>query len=274
VFQHDRDSVELDDLRGAGRDDRRAFIGFAICALSIAAVPPLAAFWSKDHITAAAEPRAAWFVLVLLSAAGSVAYLLRPALILWDRAGAGRTVAMAGRWTMLAGVAVLAAASLVAGVLGEPLVRQLQTPPLPTTPLSLALSLVAIVVGAAGVLLRPRLPASVATAAARQFYADALQHWAVVMPTRWLSRRLRVVEDRGLDRAVDAVGRAGLVAARMFYWLERRGVDAAVDGLAGAIGRAGRDSRRLQSGRLYEYLRDAVLGTAAIALIVALAALT
>ncbi len=300
VFQHDRDSTDLDELRGAGRDDRRAFAGFALCALSIAAVPPLAAFWSKDHITAAAEPRTAWFVLVLLSAAGSAAYLLRPALILWDRGGAGRTLAAAGRRWMLAGVATLAAASVVAGVLGEPLVRLLQAPPLPTSALSIALSLVAPVVGALAVLLPLRPPRLLARAADRGLYAAALQRWVVVLPTlalsRWLraaddhrldravdaiprpalalSLLLRGAEDRGLDRAVDAVAQGGVAAARGSDWVERRGIDAAVDGLAVAIGRSGSESRRLQSGRLYEYLRDAVLGATAIALIVALTALT
>jgi NADH-quinone oxidoreductase subunit L len=274
VFQHDRDSTDLGDLRGAGHDDRRAFAGFAVCALSIAAVPPLAAFWSKDHITAAAEPHAAWFVLVLLSAAGSAAYLLRPALILWDRAGAGRTVAAAGRPWMLAGVATLAVVSVVAGVLGQPLVRLLQAPPLPTSALSIALSLVALVVGALAVTLPLRPPPRLARAAERELYTAALQRWVVVVPALVMSKWLRTAEDHGLDRGVDAVGHGAVVAARASDWLERRGIDAAVDGLAAAIGHSGSESRRLQSGRLYEYLRDAVLGATAIALIVALTALT
>jgi len=274
IFQHDRGSVDLDELRGAGRDDVRAFVGFAVCALSIAAVPPLAGFWSKEHITAAAQPHTAWFVLVLLSAAGSAAYLLRPALILWDRTGAGRAAAAAGHRIMLGGVAVLAAASLVAGVLGEPLVRLLATPPLPSSSLGLALSLVALLAGVAAALLPLRPPSLLIVAAERQFYAASLQRWAIVRPIMWLSHGLRGAEDNGLDRAVDDVGRLALAAAHASNWFERRGVDAAVDGLAHLIGRGGAQSRHLQSGRLYEYLRDAVLGAAVIAVIVAIAAVT
>jgi hypothetical protein len=56
--------------------------------------------------------------------------------------------------------------------------------------------------------------------------------------------------------------------------VERRGVDAAIDGLARAVGRSGDDLRRLQTGRLFEYLRGAVLGGAALAFVIALTALT
>jgi NADH-quinone oxidoreductase subunit L len=273
VFQHDRDSVELDRLRGAGRDDRWAFAGFAVCALSIAAVPPLAAFWSKDHIVAAAEAHTGWFVLVLLSAAGSSAYLLRPALILWDRAGAGATVSRSGRATMLVGVMAFAVASVMGGLLGKPLVRLLGTAPLPTSTLGLVAGLLALAVGAAAVVLALPVPRTLVLGARRQLYAEVLQRWVVVTPALAVARRLRVLEDRGVDRVVDATGRAALVAARATNWTEQRGIDAAIDGLADAVGRGGTRSRRLQSGRLYEYLRDAVLGAAAIAVIVALAAL-
>lgn len=275
VFQHDRRSVQLDDLRGAGRDDRPAFAGFVVCGLSIAAVPPLAAFWSKDHIAAAAEPRTAWFVLVLLSAAGSAAYLLRPALILRAAAtDARRRPSAPGRPAMLAGLATLAAASLVGGLLGSPIDRLLQAPPLPTSSLSVGLSLVALVVGAALILWPPRVPAAIANAAREDLYAATLQRWIAVRPTLAASHAMQALEDRALDPAVDAVGQATIALARGSDAVERRGIDAAVDGLARAVGRGGAESRRLQSGRLYEYLRDAALGTAAVAFIVALAALS
>ena len=272
VFQHNRDSVDLGDLRGAGRDDRRAFVGFVLCGLSIAAVPPLAAFWSKDHIAAAAEVNPVWFVLVLVAAAGSAAYLLRPALVLWDRGGAAASLTRRGRAPMLAGTAALAVASVVGGVLGKPLVKLMDTEPLPTSKLSLALSLVALAAGAAAALRPPRVPGVLRHAARRQLYAGLLQRWTVELPTLAASRLLTAAETRGLDRAIDAVGRGGLAAARASAWVERRGVDAAVDGLAAAVGRGGNETTRLQSGRLHEYLRDAVVGAAAVAGIVALAA--
>jgi hypothetical protein len=50
-------------------------------------------------------------------------------------------------------------------------------------------------------------------------------------------------------------------------------IDAAVDGLARRTREAGGDLRKLQSGRLFDYLRDAVLGAAAVAALVAVSSL-
>jgi NADH-quinone oxidoreductase subunit L len=276
VFQHNRGTTALDGLRGAGREDRLAFAGFAAGALSIAAVPPLAAFWSKEHIAAAAEDtRLVWFALVLVAAAGSAAYLLRPALILW-RGSVARAAARSrtGRGPMLAGVAAMAAGSLVLGALGAPLARLLDASELPTSTPALALSLAAVVAGAVVVIVPLAAPARVITAARRQLYANELLRATVQRPLMALAAGADVVERGALDAAVDGIGRGGLLAARAQDWVERRGVDAAVDGLARAIGRGGDDLRRLQTGRLFEYLRGAVLGGAAVAFLIALSALT
>ena len=276
VFQHNRHTTALEGLRGAGREDRLAFAGFAIGALSIAAVPPLAAFWSKEHIAAAADDaHLAWFALVLVAAAGSAAYLLRPALILWrGNAGGAAAPSQVGRGPMLAGVAVMALGSLALGALGAPLARLLGAPELPASKSALVLSLVALLIGAAAVLLRLPAPGRLAAAARRQLYTNELLAATVQRPLLVLADGADVAERRGLDAAVDVVGRGGIVAARAQEWVERRGIDAAVDGLARAVGRGGDDLRRLQTGRLFEYLRSAVLGGAAVALLVALSALT
>jgi NADH-quinone oxidoreductase subunit L len=271
VFQHNRTTTDLEVLRGAGRDDRRAFAGFAVGALSVAAVPPLAAFWSKDHIAAAAEQaRTAWFVLVLVAAAGSAAYLLRPALVLWDRRGAGSGVSSKGRPLMLGGVGALALGSLALGALGGPLTDLLEAPELPTTTLSLVLSVLAVGFGAGAVLVRPAVPSVLAAAARRQLYANELLRAVVQRPVLAAAAALDVVERRVLDAAVDGIARAGVVTAGALDWVERRGIDAAVDGTASAVGRAGDDLRRLQTGRLHEYLRGAMLGAAALLMLITL----
>ncbi|MGH2945986.1 MAG: NADH-quinone oxidoreductase subunit 5 family protein [Solirubrobacteraceae bacterium] len=272
VFQHARGTTELAGLRGAGRDDPVAFAGFTVNALSIAAVPPLAAFWSKEHIAAAAETQAAWFVLVLLAAAGSAAYLLRPWLVLAAAAGT-RRVADRGRPAMLAGVGATAAGSLALGLAGEPLVRLIDAPELPSSSLSLVLSLLAVAAGAAAVALRPSVPRALATAAARQLHTNEILRRLVQRPLMQAASAADALDRRVVDAAVDGVGRAGLAAARSQDWIERRGIDAAVDGLARLVGAGGDDLRRLQSGRLFEYLRDAVLGGTAVAAVVALSAL-
>ena len=275
VFQHDRHSTALDDLRGAGREDRAAFTGFAIGALSIAAVPPLAAFWSKEHIAASAQTAStAWFALVLLAGAGSAAYLLRPALVLWSAGPKTGALERSGRTAMLAGLAAMATGSLVLGALGGPLERLLAGPDLSTSGLALVLSLIAVLLGIAGVLMKPKVPVRLAAAARRQLYANELLDTLLVRPVLAVASASGTADRRALDAVVDGVGGVALSAARATDWVERHAIDAAVDGLAAAVGRGGDDLRRLQSGRLFEYLRGAVLGAAAVTFLIALSALT
>ncbi|MBS1895359.1 MAG: NADH-quinone oxidoreductase subunit L [Actinobacteria bacterium] len=271
VFQHDRGGTDLERLSGAGRSDRRAFAAFVVGAATIAAVPPLALFWSKDAVSAAAETaNTAWFVLVLLAAAGSAAYMLRPTLILWR--GRSGEVEGTGRVPMLAGCAIFALAALGAGVLGEPLARLLGEPPLPSSILSLVLGLAALAGGAAMVLfVRP--PARARVAAARELYLPALLDRLVVAPVRLLATASAGLDRKVVDRAVDGAGSAALLAAEAGETVERRGIDALVDGLASLVRRGGERSREVQSGRLHEYLRDTVAGAAAVACLIVLTAL-
>ena len=175
---------------------------------------------------------------------------------------------------MLAGVAAMAAGSVTLGAAGAPLTRLLDAPALPGSRLGLALSLLAVLIGGAAVAARIRIPSPLVTAAQRQLYANELLRVAVQRPLMIMSRAADIVERRAVDAVVDGVGRGTLLVARGFDWLERRGIDATVDGLARAVGRGGDDLRRLQSGRLYEYLRDATLGAIAVALLIALTAVT
>jgi len=274
IFQHDRGDTALARLAGAGRDDRAAMAIFATGALSIAAVPPFAAFWSKDAIAAASEEHAAWFVLVLVAGAGSAAYLLRVARVLWAPSrGAAPAAAGAGHRTMVGSAAVLGGASVVLGLIGVPLAAFLGAPLPSVTALSAGASLIAAGAGATAVLHVRRPPARLVAAARRGLYADAALGALVVAPALAASRVLSRFDDSILDRAVvDGAGRGTLAVARAQRAVEDRGLDAAVDGLARTVGRAGAENRRLQTGRLHEYLRDTVLGAGAIVLLIALAA--
>ncbi|HEV2754035.1 MAG TPA: proton-conducting transporter membrane subunit, partial [Solirubrobacteraceae bacterium] len=278
IFGQQRGSTALERLAGAGRDDRPAFVLFAVGAASIAAVPPLAAFWSKEAIVVAAEGWAAWLALVLIASAGSAAYLLRPLLVLGK--GEARHPApeglrlLPGRPAMLAGAGALAAASLVLGALGGPLAALLDQPAPQASALTALLSLVAVAVGAGAVLARPRIPAGVRRAAHEQLFTNEALRAMVQRPALALAAVSDRADRRGLDAAVDGVARGGLVTATLADAVERRGVDAAVDGLARLTGRGGERLRRLQTGRLYEYLRDTALGTVAVAFVLVLTALT
>lgn len=298
VFQHRREATSLAELRGVGRQERRAFLGFAIGAGSIAAVPPLAAFWSKDAILAASKGHGGWLALALLASALTAAYLLRAALALWVPA-APSGERPAGRGWMLAGIGLLGAGSVGLGAIHTPLGELLgERLPAPTA-LSLGLSLAALAAGVAAIAAPPRPPARLAAVAEAQLGTDAALRTLVQEPVLALARRLDTVdraldrgvdalgraavsiarasdriERRGIDRGVDALGRRGVDAARGGdRIIERRGIDGAVDALARLVVRGGGQLPRLQSGQLYEYLRNTVLGTAALATVLAAAAI-
>jgi len=110
-------------------------------------------------------------------------------------------------------------------------------------------------------------------AARRQLYANDALRRVVQGPVLAAARVADVVERRVVDAAVDGVGRSARSLAHASDLIERHGVDAAVDGLARAIGRAGTSLRSVQSGRLYEYLRGATLGAVAVAVVIALTTL-
>lgn len=298
IFQHERGSTKLSALRGGGRDDPAAFACFAVGALSIAAVPPLAGFWTKEHIAAAAEHHIAWFVLVLAATAGAAGYLLRPAITLWRGEPRSSPAHLPGRTAMLAGAGALAAGSVGLGLVGSQ-VRELVVGQLPTSMLSLTLSVLAVAAGAGGVLVSVRVPRLLVRAATRQLYANELLDTIARRPVIALAGASDAIDRRGIDAVVDATPLAALHAAGATNRLdvrivdagvdsvahatvrladandvfERRGVDAAVDGVARLVGAGGRQSRRLQTGRLYEYLRDTAIGAVAVAAVITLAAL-
>lgn len=274
IFQHARGSTALAHLRGAGREDRVTFALFAVCAASIAAVPPLAAFWSKDAIVASAEEQTGWLLLTLLAGAGAAAYLVRPALVLWRRDGAATAGTASGRTPMVAAAGVLTVASVVLGAAGEGL-ADIVGGEIPAPEIGvIVLALAAAGAGLGAVLAGVRAPAPLRLAATRQLYTERLLDAAVVRPVLGAARATAVVDDRVVDAGVDATGRATVALAQLQRAVEDRGVDRAVDGLAASVGRAGQDASRLQTGRLHEYLRNTVVGIAAIALLVTLTALT
>jgi len=272
VFQHERGSTSLGALRGAGRADPTTMALWTVGALSIAAVPPLAAFWSKDAIVAASEGQAGWLVLVLLAGAGAAAYLLRPTLVLW-RPGAQESQPAPGRRPMLLAAAALAGASLVLGLLAMPLADLLDAPTPKATPVSAGLSVAMVLLGAGSLLVAKRVPDRVAEVARRQLLVDEGLRAFVQAPFFLAARELARLDDRVLDDgAIDGTGRGTLRLARISRRAEESGVDAGVDGLAHLLGRGSDLNRRVQSGRLYEYLRDTVFGAVAVGLVIALAA--
>ncbi|ETW10703.1 NADH dehydrogenase (quinone) [Roseivivax marinus] len=292
VFQHDRESTDLDTLAGAGRLRPGIFAGFALAALALAGLPPLAAFYSKDAILAAAldSPSAAWFLPLAL--AGSVltgAYMGRALKVLWS----GTPEKPRDKVPLMAvgmGVLVILAATL--GFAFKPLEAMLGAhlaePGWIVPAMGLAVGLAGLALGwllAPARLLGPLLaPARngfplaggmdalvVRPTLALARLCDRLDAWiirrvvlgGIVAGTQALSRRIERAED-SLLALVNAVGRLNLSLGLASLRFDRDTIDRAIFGLVDRTIALGTRARRLQSGLIH---REMALTVAGIALV-------
>jgi NADH:ubiquinone oxidoreductase subunit 5 (subunit L)/multisubunit Na+/H+ antiporter MnhA subunit len=280
----------------------------AIGLLALAAVPFTGGGWSKEAIVVAAEERSiVGGVLVLASGALTAFYATRLGLLMWgpgqgDARHHQPLMVRADDLTMLP----LALGTLALSVLwlpgGAAWLVGADGPGFEV--ISLALSLAAIVIGASaavaldrrGTLLAPvgdsgadladswlgfiplvqsavargamRLSAALARYDARVVDAGVRGVWRL---TRAASRVMAVRDVVTVDGAVRAVAAGTLLTADVSRVADERGVDGTIEGTGRAVGRAGQESRRLQTGMSHEYLQliAAGLGVALIVLAVA-----
>lgn len=292
VFQHDRESTDLDTLAGAGRTRPGIFAGFAVAALALAGLPPLAAFYSKDAILAAAldSPSAAW--LLPLALAGSVltgAYMGRALKVLWSGTPEKPHDPVP---LMAVGMGVLVALAATLGLVFKPLEAMLGAhlaePGWIVPAMGLAVGLAGLALGwllAPARLLGPLLaPARdgfpiaggldalvVRPALALARLCDRLDSWiirrvvlgGIVTGAQALSHRIERAE-YWLLALVNAVGRLNLSLGQISLRTDRDTIDRAIFGLVDRTVALGTRARRLQSGLIH---REMALTVAGIALV-------
>ncbi|WP_370341564.1 NADH-quinone oxidoreductase subunit 5 family protein [Pararhodobacter marinus] len=292
VFQHDRESTDLDTLAGAGRTRPGIFAGFAVAALALAGLPPLAAFYSKDAILAAAldSPSAAW--LLPLALAGSVltgAYMGRALKVLWSGTPEKPHDPVP---LMAVGMGVLVALAATLGLVFKPLEAMLGAhlaePGWIVPAMGLAVGLAGLALGwllAPARLLGPLLaPARdgfpiaggldalvVRPALALARLCDRLDSWiirrvvlgGIVTGAQALARRIERAED-SLLALLNAVGRLNLSLGLASLRFDRDTIDRAIFGLVDRTIALGTRARRLQSGLIH---REMALTVAGIALV-------
>ena len=264
VFQHARGSTAFDDLRGAGRERRWTFAGFALAGLALAGVPPLAGFWSKDAILAATFESPNARLLAPLALAGTLltaVYVGRALGLLWRGEGeAGEPVAGAG-WmgaglaalVVLAGTLGLAVGPL-AGLLGEEVPKDLLL-----AGLGVVLALAGLPLGwfvPAGRLLGPlRGPAE------RGFRFGGGFDWLVGRPAMTAARALDAL-DQSIHAVVLGLGWASLAVADATRAADERGIDGLIRALVRGTRALGDRARTVQSGLVHKELLLAALGGA------------
>ena len=301
----------LSALRGAGR--RHPLVGavFAVGALALAGVPPLALWATKDEVLAGARERSpvlylvglAGALLAALYAGRALAVVLRPVPpgveSGYDTERDGTREVARGQ---LAPLVPLAVGAAVLGVLALPPLSGAVAdalgagPAPPTRATELVLSGLLAVAGVTVAVAAPTgLPAP---GWARAWLGlDPAARLLVVRPTLALARGLARFDDRVLDRAVHAVPRVALGAARGLARFDDAALDRAVGaaptvtrrfavalarlddhGVDGLVRRLARGARRLgvlarrpQTGLIHQYYVQVVLALGAAVLILLLA---
>lgn len=264
----------LPALRGAARRHPMVGVTFTVAAASLAGLPPLSLWVSKDAVLAAALERSPALYAAGLAGAGIAAvYSARAAWFVWRPepadAAAGWDTEEPGtrRVSPFAGPALvaLAAAAAVLGVLA--LVPVVPGDPSPAGR-ELAVSAV-LALGAAAAAWRwgDRLPAP--PAALREWWGlERATAALVVGPTMALARALAAFDDRVVHRAVLAVAAVSLRLARLADRRAESSVSGAVAAVVTGARRLGELARRPQTGQLHQYYAQAAVALAVLALLV------
>lgn len=289
VFQHDRESTAMEDLAGAGRARPRIFAGFAVSALALAGIPPLAGYFSKDAIIAAtlAAPGAAWLApLTLTGVVLTGAYMGRALNVLWVGQAShahGRIQWMGAGLTGLVTLAATLGFAPLERLLGAELPHDGLAAPL------LGLSAALAGLGLGWFVPAPRLLGGLLPHAQRGFAVAGGMDRLILRPALAAAAAVARLDGRlyalvlALARSALAVAAAGerlegriyesvLALARINLSLgaaTRRGDEEAIDGMIfGFVRRtveAGARARRLQSGFIHRELVLTVVGLALIA---------
>lgn len=266
----------LASLTGAARRWPLVGVCAAAALLSLAGLPPLALWATKDAVlAAAAEQSPALYVAGLLGAALSAAYATKALVVLtrhlpgdaesrYDDERHGTRAVPTTAWLPLL---PLAAGALLLGVLAlPPLFTDVQelvggTAPEPSTLELVTSALLAVAVIVATVTVMPGVQG-------RRFvwprvltdwlFLEALAHRSVVRPVEVLAHRLAHLDDAVLDRGVEATAGGTVRLARAVALLDDRRIDGAVGGIVSGVRRVGGLARRPQTGQLHQYYLQAL----------------
>jgi NADH-quinone oxidoreductase subunit L len=255
----------LDGLRGAARRFRLVGLTFTVGALSLAGIPPLSLWATKDAVLAAAIERSpALYGAGLAAAVVAACYSVKALWYVWRPAGRIER-GPGGRIAAVVHPPLVVLALLAAGLGLLPLLATGVLAPTPA-PAGWELAASAVLALTAAALtwrLAARLPAPALLHG--WLGVERAVHALLVRPTLALAAALARFDDRVLDRAVDGAGRATVRAARMLDLRAELPLDSGVSAIAAAARALGRWARRPQTGQLHQYYAQMAVGFAVLA---------
>jgi len=271
-------AVHTNDIRemgGLGKKMKITMWTFVIASLSIAGIPPLSGFWSKDAIVVAAEHYPVFLVLTLLVAFMTSFYMFR--LVFMTFTGAPRDQkkfdhAHEAPKTMTIPLMILAVLSICAGWWGIPwfeggFAHFITGGHAHHAEPSFIMMGIATLIALSGIGLAYLMyyrgsisPDRVAerfrpvyTLLLNKYYFDELYSLIFIRPYYWLCDFMWAFDAKVIDGLVNFAGWFGVALAALHNWFDVYIVDGIVNGLGYTMRGTGRVLRFLQSGRLQNY---------------------
>ena len=271
-------AVHTNDIRemgGLGKKLKITMWTFVIASLSIAGIPPLSGFWSKDEIVVAALHHPIFLVATLLVAFMTSFYMFRLCFLTF--AGEPRDrhkfdCAHEAPKTMTIPLMFLAVLSVVAGWWGIPWIDHgfahfISGGEAHHTEPSLVMMGTATLIALSGISLAYLMYYKKSISADRvaqrfgfmynllinKYYFDELYSLVFIRPFYWICDFMWAFDAKVIDGLVNFAGWFGVALAALNNWFDKYIVDGIVNGLGYTMRGTGRVLRLVQSGRLENY---------------------
>ncbi len=272
---HATHTQDLHEMGGLAKKMPWTAATWVLGALSLAGIPPLAGFWSKDEILLVAyhEHRYGFLVVAILTAMLTAFYMARATFLAFFAApgpSSKNSHAHEAPWVMRGPLVALATLAVTAGLVGSPVTgfffgrfmgeHAEGEMNVGLAAVAVAGALIAIAYAWAMYVKEAVEPdwymknRFVEIVLAQHFRIDEAYDLVIVTPVVAVSEFFRKVDAAVVDGVVRATGKVGLVLSRGLAVFDRRGVDGAVDGLGDGVVGVGGQVRRMLTGNVQTYL--------------------
>jgi NADH-quinone oxidoreductase subunit L len=278
----------MSEMGGLRRPMPVTFWTFLIGSAALAGIVPLAGFWSKDELlVSASHGHELLFAIMLATAALTAFYTTRMVVLTFFGEYEGHGHPHESPPSMVGPLVFLAAATVIVGFLGSPLVRApffkwvfFEEPE--AIQFEAWVALVGTVAALSGILVAWRLYAPrkerdplralgpVWNLLEHRFYIDDFYMDRIVYPVRdTLSAAVYWFNQHILDGIVNGAGLTARGLAQVVNLFDRGVIDRGVNGIAGTAGVTGGLLRYIQTGNVQRYIAFLFVGVLVLAIVFA-----